>query len=138
MKNGWCPENREYLAKRMKTEDSNVPGMHPRDNIEDDEAFCCCGSKGVKSDFIVKNKAKISNRYNQVPHLTQDTAWKSDNITTNVTNRRAKKSALSQQVATRLHNTDKTIWQRQIQLKISTKKFRIGTKTSWTRSINNI
>ena len=25
-----------------------------------------------------KIKAKIKNRYNQVPHLTQDTAWESD------------------------------------------------------------
>ena len=26
----------------------------------------------------VSKKAKIRNRYNQVPHLTQDTTWKSD------------------------------------------------------------
>ena len=26
----------------------------------------------------VRKKAKIRNRYNQVPHLTQDTIWESD------------------------------------------------------------
>ena len=31
--------------------------------------------------YTVKNKAKIKNRYNQVPHLTQDTAWESDKNT---------------------------------------------------------
>ena len=39
MKNGWCQENRKPLAKRMKTEDSNEPGIHSRDNIEDNETF---------------------------------------------------------------------------------------------------
>ena len=29
----------------------------------------------------VSEKAKIRNRYNQVPHLTQDTIWKSDKKT---------------------------------------------------------
>ena len=40
----------------------------------------------IKSDFNycvafllkVRKGAKISNRYNQVPHLTQDTTWESD------------------------------------------------------------
>ena len=35
----------------------------------------------------------------------------------NITYRRAKKSAFSEQVTTRLHKTDKTIWQRQTQKK---------------------
>ena len=39
----------------------------------------------------VSKGATIRNRYNQVPHLTQDTNWKV----------RAKRSALSQQVTTR-------------------------------------
>ena len=30
--------------------------------------------------------AKISNQYNQVPHLTQDTTWESDNSQLNITN----------------------------------------------------
>ena len=29
----------------------------------------------------VRKTAKIRNQYNQVPHLTQDTTWESDNIT---------------------------------------------------------
>ena len=30
---------------------------------------------------MVKKKAKIRNRYNQVPHLTRDTIWESDKNT---------------------------------------------------------
>ena len=30
---------------------------------------------------MVSKKAKIRNRYNQVPHLTQDTTWESDKNT---------------------------------------------------------
>ena len=37
MKNGWCPENRKPLAKRMKTEDSNEPGIHPRERERRDD-----------------------------------------------------------------------------------------------------
>ena len=43
----------------------------------------------------VKRKAKIKNRYNQVPHLILDTIWESDNTQENVTHKRAKRSALS-------------------------------------------
>ena len=35
----------------------------------------------------VKNTAKIKNRYNQVPHLTQDTTWKVTKNTISVTNK---------------------------------------------------
>ena len=44
----------------------------------------------------VCKEAKIRNRYNQVPHLTQDTTWESDKNT----HKRAKRPALSQQVTT--------------------------------------
>ena len=47
----------------------------------------------------VRKAAKIRNRYNQVPHLTQDT--ESDTSQT-----RAKRSALSQQVTTRQQRKD--------------------------------
>ena len=30
---------------------------------------------------IVRKRAKIRNRYNQAPHMTQDTKWESDNVT---------------------------------------------------------
>ena len=45
MKNGWCPENREPLAKRMKIEESIESDIHPDDNI----AFLRLW-KGVKSN----------------------------------------------------------------------------------------
>ena len=53
--------------------------------------------------------AKIWNRYNQVPHLTQDTVRESDKYKKKIRYMRAKKSAFSQQVTTRLNDTDKTI-----------------------------
>ena len=38
---------------------------------------------------IVKERkmAKIGNRYNQVPHLTQDTTWESNKTAINITNK---------------------------------------------------
>ena len=39
-----------------------------------------------------KKGAKIRNQYNQVPHLTQDTKWKSNNYTINTTNKSQKVS----------------------------------------------
>ena len=47
----------------------------------------------------VSNGAKIRNRYNQVPHLTQDTNGKVTN-SQKTPQTRAKRSALSQQVTT--------------------------------------
>ena len=35
----------------------------------------------------VRKTAKIRKRYNQVPHLTQDTTWESNKNTINITNR---------------------------------------------------
>ena len=57
----------------------------------------------------IGKEAKFWNRYNQVPHLTQDAVWESDKYTKNIRYRRAKKSALFQQVTYKLHDTDKTI-----------------------------
>ena len=46
----------------------------------------------------------------------------------NITYRRAKRSAISQQVTRRLQDTDKTIWQKQTQNKKDLqKKYRLGT-----------
>ena len=45
--------------------------------------------------------AKIRNRYNQVPHLTQDTNGKVTNSQLDTTNKSQFRSALSQQVTTR-------------------------------------
>ena len=52
-------------------------------------------------DFCTVSKgAKIRNRYNQVPHLTQDTNGKVTN-SQQTPQTRAKRSALSQQVTTK-------------------------------------
>ena len=48
----------------------------------------------------VSKGAKIRNRYNQVPHLTQETNGKVTNLQ-QTPQTRAKRSALSQQVATK-------------------------------------
>ena len=53
-----------------------------------------------KRDLKVSNGAKIRNRYNQVPHLTQDTNGKVTN-SQKTPQTRAKRSALSQQVTTK-------------------------------------
>ena len=47
----------------------------------------------------VMEKTKIRNRYNQLPHLTRDNIWESDNTQEYITHKRAKRSALSQQVS---------------------------------------
>ena len=51
-------------------------------------------------EIKVSNGAKIRNRYNQVPHLTQDTNGKVTN-SQKTPQTRAKRSALSQQVTTK-------------------------------------
>ena len=58
-------------------------------------------------------KAKIRNRYNQVPHLSQDIKWESDKNKKNITHRRGKRSSLFHQVTTKLQDTGSTICQRQ-------------------------
>ena len=55
---------------------------------------------GVTSNNKVSKVAKIRNRYNQVPHLTQDTNGKVTN-SQETPQTRAKRSALSQQVTTK-------------------------------------
>ena len=55
----------------------------------------------------VSEEAKIRNRYNHVSHPTQDTTRGSDKRQQNTTLKRAKRLAVSQQVTTRLHCTDK-------------------------------
>ena len=66
-----------------------------------DTIFLELGSEDkVKITVKVSNGAKIRNRYNQVPHLTQDT---NGNVTNSqkTPQTRAKRSALSQQVTTK-------------------------------------
>ena len=56
----------------------------------------------------VRKRAKIRNRYNQAPHLTQDTNGKVTTSQLDLTNdgQEVKRSALSQQVTTRHQQTD--------------------------------
>ena len=58
------------------------------------------GKNHTISLIKVSNGAKIRNRYNQVPHLTQDTNGKVTN-SQKTPQTRAKRSALSQQVTTK-------------------------------------
>ena len=58
------------------------------------------GFRIVGADTKISNGAKIRNRYNQVPHLTQDTNGKVTN-SQKTPQTRAKRSALSQQVTTK-------------------------------------
>ena len=51
-------------------------------------------------------KAKIRDRYNQVPHLTHTPYGKVTKTQENTTQKRAKRSTLSKQVITRLQVTD--------------------------------
>ena len=51
-------------------------------------------------------EAKIRNPYDQIPHITQDTIWQSDKTQENITYKSAKRSALSQQVTTRLQHVN--------------------------------
>ena len=59
----------------------------------------------IKQDLLLKvsSGAKIRNRYNQVPHLTQDTNGKVTN-SQKTPQTRAKRSALSQQVLVLSYN----------------------------------
>ena len=66
-----------------------------------------------EGNYKLRKKTKIRNRYIQVPHLTQDTIWKSEKTQENIEHKRSKRLALSQQVTTMLKATDKTVWLRQ-------------------------
>ena len=78
----------------------------------------------------VSKSAKIRNRYNQVPHLTQDTNGKVTN-SQQTPQTRAKRSALSQQVTTKHILTDahKDIanTRQNKNIKDPQKKYRLGT-----------
>ena len=53
----------------------------------------------IRMHKVKVQKAKIRNPYNQTPHLIQDTIWDRDK---NIIYKRAKRSAHSEQVTTRL------------------------------------
>ena len=69
------------------------------------DIFFKAGENVTEVNFViillkVSKVAKIRNRYNQVPHLTQDTNGKVTN-SQKTPQTRAKRSALSQQVTTK-------------------------------------
>ena len=65
------------------------------------ELIVVIGNEKINLGYIkVSNGAKIRNRYNQVPQLTQDTNGKVTN-SQKTPQTRAKRSALSQQVTTK-------------------------------------
>ena len=75
-------------------------------------AFC----DSLNSLILPRYQANITNLYNQVPHLTQDTKRESEKNKKTSQYKKAKSSALVQQVATRLQEIDITVWQRQTQI----------------------
>ena len=68
--------------------------------LSEENVFDCTFESGWKKSTKVSKVAKIRNRYNQVPHLTQDTNGKVTN-SQKTPQTRAKRSALSQQVTTK-------------------------------------
>ena len=77
----------------------------------------------------VRKRAKIRNRYNQAPHLTQDTKGKVTTPQLDITNE-SQRSALSQQVTTRHQQTDvpKSITKPdRNNINVPQKKYRLGT-----------
>ena len=74
-----------------------VKGKHHLPSIS---AACFQNVLKLKFEYNVSKGAKIKNRYNQVPHLTQETNGKVTN-SQQTPQTRAKRSALSQQVTTK-------------------------------------
>ena len=58
---------------------------------------------GIRIYKESKEEDKDKNRYNQAPHLTQDSAWESDKnlAQENITHKRANRSAFSQEASMR-------------------------------------
>ena len=80
--NGPARENLVIITKASN--DGSDKSLHAYSLIR---AFCVlykqCMDLGKDSFELskVSKKAKLKNRYNQAPHLTQDTTWKSDKNT---------------------------------------------------------
>ena len=84
------------------------------------------GRASLASLPCVLEQSKEEGKDQESIQTTQDTVWESDKNTRNITYKRAKRSAFSQQVTTRLQETDKTGWQRQITKKDPQKKHHLG------------
>ena len=86
-------KSKEEIEEIKRQKDEEMEEVHKRYNIK----------------FYIGKNAKIRNRYNQVPHLTQDTIWERDKYTRKHHIQGSQEVSLSQQVTTRLHDTDRTI-----------------------------
>ena len=74
--------------------------------------ICTCfqRARGLKFGLKVKKKVMIRIPYNQIPHLTLDTIWKSDKNTRKQHTKESQEfSLLQKQAITRLQETDKTV-----------------------------
>ena len=99
----------KYLFERLTLESWTVQSIL---NIIDTSQLSVFASPYIVLWYEkIRKKENIRNWSNQITHLTQDNIWESDKTQDNITFKRAKRSALSQQLATRLHGTDKTVWQ---------------------------
>ena len=61
---------------------SSAPVMCPMLSLWKDLHKQMISISQINDDTKVRKAANIRNRYNQVPHLTQDTTWESDKNTT--------------------------------------------------------
>ena len=79
---------------------NNISALKNMEFVEEAVFELLKSNRVVQTPFKVSKVAKIRNRYNQVPHLTQDTNGKVTN-SQKTPQTRAKRSALSQQVTTK-------------------------------------
>ena len=79
-------------------------------------------------ELKVRKTAKIRKRYNQIPHLTQETTWESNKYTINITNKSQEVSRFPVGVHKAAMNRRKSMRNtRHKKHKLSTKKYRFGT-----------
>ena len=82
----------------------------------------------------VRKRAKIRNRYNQAPHLTQDANWESDNVTIRHHKLEPRGQPFPLQVTTKHQQTDvheSITKQDRNNIKGPQKKLRLGTVSKY-------
>ena len=75
--------------------------------------------------YKVRNAKENRNRYNQLPHLTQDTTWESDKTQLNITNESQEVSPFTAGDHMAAINRRKT-WQTHNNINDPQKKYRLG------------
>ena len=100
--NSWQKKHKGEQISTMAYTYITIIGLitHPLSSGDMVVKLCGVWDSRISAILKVSNGAKIRNRYNQVPHLTQDTNWKVTN-SQKTPQTRAKRSALSQQVTTK-------------------------------------